>query len=294
MIKKILLGLFAVFGLILSFGSEGAYHTTFDLDGETQQRVTLSYMAWDDTIASTAVIANVLRDEGYDVELIQLDPAFIFSSLATGDADFSVSPWLPVTHGSYLEEYGEDLDVIGPHMDEARMALVVPAYMEDVQSIEDLTDQADKTITGIEPGAGLTEQIDNAIEAYDNLSDWTHHQSSTGAMLTQLRQSYNKQEEIVIGGWTPHWKFIEFDLRILEDPQGSFGAEEGIVTVARQGFAEDNPVVYQILENFKWGVDDMQQVMMNLQEGLSPDAAAREWMDENPELVASWTEGIDE
>jgi glycine betaine/proline transport system substrate-binding protein len=292
MVKKIIFGVFALLGLILTFGSEGAYHTTFSLEGGEQQRITLSHMSWDDSLASTAVIANVLEDEGFQVDLVQLDPAFIFSSLVTGDSDFSVSPWLPVTHASYIEEYGDQLDVIGPHMEGAKVALVVPAYMEEVESIEDLTDQANKTVTGIEPGAGITQQVNKVMDTYSNLSDWEHQQSSTGAMLTELRLAYNNQEEIVIAGWTPHWKFLEFDLKVLEDPQSVFGVEESITTVARQGLEEDNPVAYQIIENFKWDVEDVQEVMLHLQEGLSPDEAARVWMDENPEKVAEWTEGV--
>ena len=125
MFKKIALILFGIIGLVLTFGSEGAYDSSLSLKNEDRPKVTLSHMSWDDSLASTAVIKNVLEDEGFQVNLVQLDPTFIFSSLATGDSDFSVSPWLPVTHGSYLEEYGEDLDIIGPHMDEAKMAYVL-------------------------------------------------------------------------------------------------------------------------------------------------------------------------
>lgn len=100
-------------------------------------------MSWDDSLSSSAVIANVLRDEGYEVELIQLDPAFLFSSLATGTSDFSVSPWLPITHQTYIDEYGDQLDVLGPHTEGATISLAVPTYMgDDLDSIEDLTDEA--------------------------------------------------------------------------------------------------------------------------------------------------------
>lgn len=292
MIKKILYGILAIIGLVLAFGSEGAYETTLTSDNGEQRRIRLSHMSWDDSLASTAVIANVLRDEGFEVDLVQLDPAFIFSSLATGDADFSVSPWLPITHEPFLKEYSDQLDVIGPHMEEAQMGLVVPSYM-GIESIEELSNQANQTITGIEPGAGVTQRVDVVLDTYDNVSNWEHQQSSTGAMLTELRQAYANEEEIVISGWTPHWKFIEFDLTMLEDPQGVFGSQESIATVARQGLEEDMPVAYQIIENFHWEVEDIQEVMLYLQEGMSPAAPAREWMDDNPEKVAEWTENVD-
>lgn len=292
MFKKIALILFGIIGLVLTFGSEGAYDSSLSLKNEDRPKVTLSHMSWDDSLASTAVIKNVLEDEGFQVNLVQLDPTFIFSSLATGDSDFSVSPWLPITHESYMEEYGEDLDIIGSHTDGAQMALVAPAYME-IESTDELTNEADQTITGIEPGAGITLQIDDILAHYDNLSDWSHQQSSTGAMLTELGQAYNNQEEIVVAGWTPHWMFIDYDLVMLEDPEEIFGLEESITTVAREGFDEDNPTAYQIISNFSWDLEDIQEVMLDLQD-ISPDAAARKWIDNNPDKVAEWTEGISE
>lgn len=292
MFKKIALGIFAILGLILTFGSEGAYETTLNLGAEERPGVTLAHMSWDDSLASTAVITNVLEDEGFEVDLIQLDPAILFNALATGDADFSVSPWMPVTHGSYIEEYGDQIDIMGPHTEGAEVGFVVPTYMEDINSIEDLTDVAGQTITGIEPGAGISQQANKAMAAYSNLSDWELQQSSTGAMLTSLRQAYNNQEEIVITGWTPHWMFIEFDLKMLEDPENVFGLEENLVTMAREGFAEDNPIAYQIIDNFHWEIDDIQQVMLDMQEEMTPEEAARKWMEENPEKVTEWTEGV--
>lgn len=291
MIKKILYGILAIIGLILTFGSEGAYDSTLGANSGREQRITLSHMSWDDSLASTAVIANVLHDEGFEVNLVQLDPAFIFSSMASGDADFSVSPWLPTTHAPYIEEYGDRVNVVRGHMEEAQMGLVVPSYM-GIDSIEELSTQANQTITGVEPGAGVTQQVDKVLETYENLSNWDHQQSSTGAMLTELRQAYANEEEIIISGWTPHWKFVEFDLTMLEDPKGVFGSNEEITTVARLGLEVDMPVAFQIIENFHWEVDDIQEVMLLLQEGMSPAAAAREWMENHPQKVSKWTEHI--
>ena len=294
MLKKIALAILAVVGFILTFGSEGAYNSGISFGEEDRQTITLSHMSWDDTLSSTAVITNVLEDEGFDVELIQLDPAILFSSVAEGESDFSVSPWLPRTHQTYMDQYGENIDLLGAHIEGAEVAMVVPTYMEDINSIEDLSDEANQTVTGIEPGAGITEQMSEAMANYDNLSDWDHQQSSTGAMLTSLGQALSNEEEIVIPGWTPHWKFIEYDLKMLEDPQGGFGTAENLSTIARQGFEEDNPVAYQIIDNFNLHIDDMQEIMLSLHDGMSPEAAARQWMDENPEKVAEWTEGIDD
>lgn len=286
-IKRIFLAVVAIFGLVLTFGSRGAYESA-GLFSSAGPEITLGHTSWDDGLASTHVIKHVLEDEGYTVELVQLDPAILFSSVATGDVDFSTSPWLPLTHGAYYERYEEDIDLIGPHTEDAVTGLVVPAYMEDVNSITDLTDQANQEIYGIEPGAGITTATDRALETYDNLSGWTHLTSSTGAMLTELEAAYANEEEIVVAGWTPHWKFITYDLKILDDPEGVYGEGETLATIARQGLADDAPELYSTISNFTMGIDAIGQIMLDMSEGMSADQAAREWVDNNPDQVQEW------
>lgn len=251
----------------------------------------MSHNSWDDGIGTTAVVANVLRDEGFEVDLVQLDPAILFSSIATGDSDVSVVPW-SITHSPYMEEYGENIDNMGSHASGAANGLVVPAYMEEINHVEDLTDEADKTLTSIEPGAVIIEQAKTAIDTYDNLSDWEVQPSSTGAMLTSLGQALQNEEEIVMTGWTPHWKFVEYDLKMLEEPEEAFETGEDLIKIASENFAEENPIAYQIIDNFSWSIEDVQEVMTYIQEDITPSEAARKWMDQNPEKVADWTEGI--
>ena len=146
----------------------------------------------------------------------------MFSSVATGEVDASVSVWAPNTHVAYLERYGDQFENLGVHTPGAITGMVVPEYM-DVDNIEDLSDEAGQTIVGIEPGAGVVEQTNNAIDHYDNLSDWSVQTSSTGAMLTALEQALQNEDEIVITGWSPHWIFLEHDVKYLEDPDGIYG-----------------------------------------------------------------------
>ena len=236
-------------------------------------------------------MGKALEQEGFNVDLIQLDPAIMFSSVATGETDASVSVWAPNTHASYLERYGDQFENLGVHTTGAVAGMVVPEYM-DVDSIADLSDEANQEIIGIEPGAGVVEQTEKAMAHYENLSDWSLSTSSTGAMLTALGQAIQNEEEIVVTGWSPHWKFLDYDLKYLEDPDSLYGEGEGLETIVREGLEEDNPIAYQIIDNFHWEPSDMEQVMLSIQGDLSPQAAAEQWIEENPEKVAEWTEGI--
>ena len=265
----------------------GAVYYTASQD--TSRQVTLSSLQWDSEIASGNVVKEVLEDLGYDVKISYLDVAVMFSAVANGEADGSVAPWLPITQGAIFEQYKDSVVDLGPNLTGAQNGIAVPTYM-DVDSIAELSDEAGQVITGIEPGAGITGLTEEAFEVYENLAGWTQKTSSTGAMTVELGQAIAKEEEIVFTGWTPHWMFERYDLKMLGDPENVMGAGETIVSLARIGLEEDMPEVYKVLDNFNWELEDMQSVMLEMSEGVAPEVAARNWIDANPDKVESWLE----
>ncbi|WP_099354127.1 glycine betaine ABC transporter substrate-binding protein [Fredinandcohnia onubensis] len=154
-------------------------------------------------------------------------------------------------------------------------------------------ESVDYEIVGIDPGAGIMKATASAIEEY-GLEDWTLVEGSGAAMTASLKKAYDKEEPIIITGWTPHWKFSAFDLKYLEDPKGVYGGEENIHTIARNGLKEDLPAVHTLLDQFNWTSDDMGSVMVDIKEGTKPEEAAAKWIEENPDKVAEWTEGVEE
>lgn len=260
---------------------------------EESKEINLAYVEWDSEIASTHVVGKVLEDLGYDVTLTPLDNAIMWEAVSTGEADAMVAGWLPHTHASQYERYKDGLVELGENLAGAKIGLVVPAYMEDVNSIEDLAGHANKQITGIEPGAGIMAATEKALTEYENLADWELLQSSSGAMTVALDQAIKNEEEIVITGWSPHWKFAPYDLKYLEDPKGVYGGEETINTFARKGLEEDMPNAFKVIDAFHWTTEDIESVMLEIHEGVDPEEAAAKWVDENAEKVAEWTKGIE-
>lgn len=260
------------------------------VDGD---EITLSYVLWDSEIASTHVVGEVLEDMGYDVTLTSLDNAIMWEAVASGNADAMVSAWLPNTHESQFNEYSDRMEHLGTNLEGAVVGLVVPEYM-DADSIADLSDEAGQTITGIEPGAGVVNAAEQSLEDYENLDGWNVQTSSSGAMVTELTQAYQNEEDIIVTGWSPHWKFSSYDLKYLEDPEGTFGDGDTIDTFVREGLGDDLPEAYALLDNFFWETEDMEEVMLEIQEGAEPAEAARNWVDSNMDIVSEWTEGIGE
>lgn len=166
---------------------------------------------------------------------------------------------------------------------------------DDTAAEEDTTvfEEMEYTITGIEPGSGITESARTTLEEYDNLDGWELQESSTGGMMVELQQAIENEEPIIITGWQPHHIFEIYDLKILEDPQQSFGAAENIHTMTRIGLEEDMPDATAILDNFSWEIEDMQQIVLDAQE-LPFEEAAQTWYDDNQDMVAEWTDGVPE
>jgi len=154
-----------------------------------------------------------------------------------------------------------------------------------------LGEQLNYTITGIDAGSGVVRLTEQAIEDYG--LDYTVQTSSGAAMTQALGDAIENEEPIIVTGWNPHWMFSVYDLKYLEDPKGSFGEAEDIHTIARLGLSEDMPEAYQILDNFYWEGSDMEDVMVKVNDGENPEDVAAAWVEDNPDKVATWTDGVD-
>ncbi|UJL45881.1 glycine betaine ABC transporter substrate-binding protein [Virgibacillus sp. NKC19-16] len=311
--QKRILGLLAVITLTIVLAACGNSNennenseTEGSEDNNTNSEIELGQtelqLGSDDYVSNlvNTYLAKLLLEEiGYTVEVNQTDVGVQYTGLADGATDVIVGAWLPNTHGSYWEEYQDDLVEIGTVTEEVELGLVVPSYMEDINSIEDLRDntndigeQLEWEITGISPGAGQMQLMEDSVIPGYELNDWTLVESSGAAMSTSLGDAINNEEPIVVTLWTPHWTFNEYDLKILEDPQNAFGDPDDILSVSRTGFEEDAPAAHQLISQFSITKEDTQEMMFDVQEGMDPEAAAQAFMDENPDLVEEWLDGL--
>ena len=108
-----------------------------DAEKGNGENITLVYVAWESEVASTNVIAEVLRMQGYEPVLRQVEIGPMYAAIASGKADAMVAAWLPTTSKAYYDKYKEDFVDLGPNLKGTKLGLVVPAYVE-IDSIEDL------------------------------------------------------------------------------------------------------------------------------------------------------------
>ncbi|WP_138419620.1 glycine betaine ABC transporter substrate-binding protein [Aquibacillus sediminis] len=155
------------------------------------------------------------------------------------------------------------------------------------------SEEVEYSIIGIEPGSGTMDLANKTLEEYDNLEGWNLLDGATVGMLTTLGEAIDNEEPVIVTGWTPHWKFAQYDLKFLDNPKETFGGSENINTITRKGLEEDMPNAFTILDRFYWEPEQMQEVMLAAQD-VSFKEAADNWVNENEDLVAEWTEGVDQ
>lgn len=253
--------------------------------------VKIAYVNWAEDVAMTHLAEVVLEDKmGYEVETIMADIAPVFTSVASGNTDVFLDAALPYLHKDYMEEYGDDLEDLGPNYEGSRCGLVVPAYV-DIDSIEELNDNKDAfdgKIIGIDSGAGIMSMAETAIEEYG--LEFELINGSGPAMTAALKAAIDQNQPIVVTGWTPHWKFARWDLKILEDPKVIFGESGTANTVVRKGFSEDMPEVAAFLKNFKVTDAELGDLMGIIEDNADKDPldVTREWAGEHEDLINSW------
>lgn len=244
---------------------------------------------WATGQASTYVLKAVLEDAGHEVEVHSVSLAAIWQGLSVGELDAFTGAWLPVTQASYYEAAADRIDDLGPNLRDARIGLAVPDYAE-ATSMADLVDAGEafgERIHGIDPGAGIMALTERAMDAY-GLDDWRLIAGSDAAMSKTLETAMGRQEPIVVTAWAPHPVFSGQSLRYLEDPEGFYSQNERIHTVTRQGLAEEQPEITDILDRFAWSAEDVQGLMEANQANGDYEANARAWVEAHPELVAQW------
>ena len=263
--------------------------------------VNFGYVQWPGVTVKTHVAAKIAEYLGYETEMTAASQAIIFKSLETKDLDVFLGNWLP-TMKLHFDEYKEKGVVhnVRVNLEDVVYRTAVPEYVYEagVKSLADLNEHADKfdsKIYGIEPGNEGNIIIQNAIKNNTyNLGEWTLQASSTAGMLTSAERAINNKEWIAFNGWKPHYMNVMFDLKYLEDPEGIWGEDEKVYTVARNGYEKENPNIYKFLEQFTvpaplqnhW-IDEYQN------KDRDPEVVAEEWIANNLDVVNQWVFGVE-
>jgi len=253
--------------------------------------ITIGYVdGWSDSVATTHVAAEVIREKlGYPVKLMPVAAGIMWQGVARGKLDAMLSAWLPVTHGAYYAKMKDQVVDLGVNYPGAKIGLIVPEYVK-ANSIEDLKAMKDDfggRIVGIDAGAGVMLKTDQAIKDYG--LDYKLVASSGSGMIAELTRAENDKKAVAVTGWIPHWMFAKWKLKFLDDPKKVYGEEEHVDSVANPALEKKAPEVWALLKKLQWKDGaEIGQVMLAIQDGAKPEAAAKQWVASHPDRVKEW------
>jgi len=253
------------------------------------------FNGWPEGEAASFLWKHILEGKGYDVTLEYADAGPVFEGLSTGDYDVAFDGWLPTTHKKYMDAHKGEIVDLGAWNEDAVLTMAVndDAPITSLSELADHADEFGNKIIGIEPGAGLTDAVQNKVIPTYGLEGMEFITSSTGAMLAELKAAIKDDENIVVTLWRPHWAYDEFPIRDLEDPEGTLGSAESIHSLARTGFEDDYPQLTEWIKNFKFSSEllfSLENVMYNGDIDASEyDGIVSDWMKEHQDYVDSLT-----
>lgn len=271
---------------------------TMPVGADDRRVLRIGWTAWSDAEAVTRLAARLLETRlQQPVELVLLDIGIQYQGLAKGDIDAMLMAWLPLTHKPYMDRVGNQVVNLGPLYTGARLGWVVPEYVPagELNSIADLSrrDVARKLrrqIHGIDPGAGLMQASERALEGY-GLDQYQLIASSGAGMTAALARAIKREQWIVVTGWSPHWMFSRWKLRYLEDPRAALGGRERVHALVRKDLDQDfPPAVTDFLTRMYLPIEEL-EVLMDEATQSSYQAAVENYIEAHPARIAYWVDG---
>ena len=130
----------------------------------------------------------------------ELDIASTFTGVANGQINLYLDAWLPTTHQVYWDRFKDQLEVV-TSWQKGKNTLVVPDYVNDVNTIADLKGKASEfqgRIVGIEAGAGEMKAMREKVIPGYGLTDYNLVEGSSPAMLASLDSAIKQKQPIVV------------------------------------------------------------------------------------------------
>jgi glycine betaine/proline transport system substrate-binding protein len=244
----------------------------------------------------------MLRQMGYETDLITASVPIMFKSLSNDERDAFLGLWLPTQRSMVQDNLKEgSIDIVTKNLEGAKYTVAVSeeAWENGVKHFKDLATNAEEfesTILGIEAGNDGNQIIKSMIDddAY-GMSKLELKPSSEAGMLTEVQRRHRKGKWAAWLGWAPHPMNINIDMKFLKGGADYWGPNQGgatVYTMARKGYAWQCPNVGQFLENYTYTVEEQSKMAgLVINDEMDYAKAGRTLIKEHPELLERWFGG---
>jgi glycine betaine/proline transport system substrate-binding protein len=165
----------------------------------------------------------------------------LFEKYRNGEIDMILGAWLPSSHGKYIKEVEAETERFST-LYQPFCIWGVPDYVpaSEVSALGDIArpeiaEKFNKTIQGINEGAGISRFSRNIIKTYG--LDALGFEFKNGNILdctNAFEEAYKKQQWVILPLWEPQYLFHSYSIRALEEPKGLLGSVDDSTIILRK------------------------------------------------------------
>ncbi|GAB6902853.1 glycine betaine ABC transporter substrate-binding protein [Kineosporia succinea] len=270
--------------------------------------VTLAENPWVGYSANLAVISYLARTElGCEVKVVSEAEDASWQHLADGSVDAILENW---GHDDLKKKYIDNEKVAveaGLTGNKGVIGWFVPPWMAeeypDITNWQNLNQYADLFDGTFLDGDPTYVTNDKALIENLGLDLTVAYTGSEEKLIAAFEKAQEKRKPMIGYFYSPQWLLSEIDLVHIKLPAYTPGCDADPDTVRcdyqsydldkiqNRDFAYSGSPAAELIQRFRWGNDDQNQVARDLNAGLAPDDAARKWLDANQATWRSWLPG---
>lgn len=266
--------------------------------------------------ASAYVVGEVASTKlGCDVTYKDLKEEVAWQGFGSGDVDVVIENWgHDDLKKKYIDQQGTAVNV-GENGNVGVIGWYVPPWLAaenpDITDWKNLNKYASEFATAETGDKGQLLDGDPSFVTNDEalvenlkLDFEVVYAGSEAALIQSFRQAEKNKEWVMGYFYEPQWFLSEVPLVKVDLPAWEEGCDADPATVAcdypeyildkiaAADFIEENGPAAQLVENFTWTNDDQNSVALSIaKDGMSPEDAATQWIDANPDKVDAWLQG---
>ncbi len=278
--------------------------------------INMAVNPWVSYEASAYVVGEVAKSRlGCTVNYKELKEDVSWQGFGTGEVDVVIEDWgHPDLEKKFFADQGGDGSAMdgGPNGNKGIIHWYVPPWLAeehpDVLDYENLNKYADEFKTSESGGKGQFlgsdpsyVQFDEAIIKNLGLDFQVVFSGGEAASLEAFKKAEANKEWLIGYFWEPQYLFAEVPLQPVSLPPYTEGCQDVPAKVAcdypetvlkkilSTSWVDKADDGVSLVENFEWTNEDQNIVASYIAvDKMSPEDAAKKWIEENPEKVDAW------
>jgi len=308
-----LLALAAVVGLGLTACGGGGISDTKASGNSDCGNLRIAVNPWTGYVANAHVIGQIAQEKlGCTVTYPEVKEEVGWQGMSDGSIDTVVENW---GHEDLVKKYIDGQKTVvdaGKTGNEGLIGWFVPQWMADkypdITDWKNLNKYADMFKTSESGSLGTLYDGDPGFVTNDealvknlHLNYKVVYAGSENALIEGFRKAEANKTPMIGYFYEPQWFLAEVPLVKVDLPKYTPGCDADPEKVAcdyppyplnkvvSSDFADSGSPAYQLVKAFQWTNDDQNLVAKYIaQDQMDPDAAAKKWIDANPDKVDAW------